>query len=64
MQADLVFQRGSTVRPTAFQLFRVSDSHVFGVVTDDMDLQRVASIPLPQSLRPFVRDGRLTDSRR
>ncbi|MDE2764086.1 MAG: hypothetical protein OXK74_15095 [Gemmatimonadota bacterium] len=43
--------------PPAFQLFRVSDAHLLGVVTDDMDLQRVASIPLPESLRPFVRDG-------
>ena len=43
--------------PPAFQLFRVSDSHFLGVVTDDMGLQRVASIPFPQSLRPFVRDG-------
>ena len=39
------------VLPPAFQLFRVSDSHLLGVVTDDMDLQRVATIPLPQSLR-------------
>lgn len=40
------------VLPPAFQLFRVSDSHLLGAVTDDMDLQRVATIPLPQSLRP------------
>ncbi len=43
--------------PPAFQLFRVSGSHLLGVVTDDMDLHRVASIPLPQSLRPSVGDG-------
>lgn len=40
------------VLPPAFQLFRVSDAHLLGVVTDDMDLQRVATIPLPQYLRP------------
>jgi len=46
------------ILPPAFQLFRVSGSHLLGVVTDDMDLQRVASIPLPQPLlRPSVRDG-------
>ena len=39
------------ILPSAFQLFRVSDSHLLGVVTDGMDLQRVASIPLPPSLR-------------
>ncbi len=39
------------ILPPAFQLFRVSDSQLLGVVTDDMDLQRVASIPLPRSLR-------------
>lgn len=37
--------------PPGFRLFRVSDSHLLGVVTDDMDLQRVASISLPESLR-------------
>lgn len=36
--------------PAAFRLFRVSESRLLGVVTDDLDLQRVASIPLPQSL--------------
>lgn len=39
------------ILPPAFQLFRVSDSHLLGVVTDDTDLQRVVRIPLPQSLR-------------
>ncbi len=46
------------ILPTAFQLFRVSDSRLLGIVTDDMDLQRVASIPLPQSLQPPMRDWR------
>ncbi|MXX35411.1 MAG: hypothetical protein F4Z50_11700 [Gemmatimonadetes bacterium] len=39
------------ILPPAFQLFRVSDSHFLGVVTDEMGLQRVATIPLPESLR-------------
>ncbi len=46
------------ILPPAFQLFRVSDSHLLGVVTDDMDLQRVATLPLPQSLRPPTRGMR------
>ncbi len=46
------------ILPTAFQLFRVSDSRLLGIVTDDMDLQRVASIPLPQALLPPMRDWR------
>ena len=56
--------RGSTsayseaVLPPAFRLFRVSNSHLLGVVTDDMDLQRVATIPLPESLRPPMRGMR------
>ncbi len=45
------------ILPPAFQLFRVSNPHLLGVVTEDMDLQRVASIPLPQSLRSPIRDG-------
>ena len=44
--------------PPAFQLFRVSDEHLLGVLTDDMDLQRVASIPLPQSLRSPIGNDR------
>ena len=38
------------ILPAGFELFRVSESRLLGVVTDDLDLQRVASIPLPQSL--------------
>ena len=45
------------ILPPAFRLFRVSDSHLLGVVTDDMDLQRVATVPLPQSLWNPMRDG-------
>ena len=40
------------ILPPAFQIFRVSDSRLLGVVTDDMGLQRVASIPVARSLRP------------
>ena len=44
------------VSPVAF---RVLDSHLLGVVTDDMDLQRVsATVPLPQSLRRPTRGMR------
>lgn len=43
------------ILPAAFRLFRVSESRLLGVVTDDLDLQRIASIPLPQSLRPPMR---------
>jgi hypothetical protein len=48
------------ILPPAFQLFRVSDSRFLGVVTDAMGLQRVATIPLPESLRSpsKTRDGR------
>ena len=53
----LMADGGGTGRP-AFQFFRVSDSHLLGVVTDDMDLQRVATIPLPRSLRRPTRGMR------
>ncbi len=39
------------VLPAGFALFRASESHLLGVVTDESDLQRVASIALPPSLR-------------
>jgi len=40
-------EHSAVTLPPGFRLVRVSDSHLWGVVTDDMDLQRIASIPLP-----------------
>ncbi len=37
--------------PPGFRPYRISESQMLGVVTDSMDLQQVASIPIPSSLR-------------
>lgn len=39
------------VLPVGFRPYRISESQMLGVVTDSLDLQRVASIPIPSSLR-------------
>ena len=39
------------ILPAGFRPYRISDSRMLGVVTDSLDLQRVASIHLPASLR-------------
>lgn len=39
------------ILPAGFRPYRISDSQMLGVVTDSLDMQRVASIHLPASLR-------------
>jgi len=39
------------ILPAGFRPYRISDSRMLGVVTDSLDLHRVASIHLPASLR-------------
>ena len=39
------------ILPAGFKPYRISDSQMLGVVTGSLDLQRVASIQLPRSLR-------------
>ena len=39
------------VLPVGFRPYRISESQMLGVVTDSLGLQRVASIPVPSSLR-------------
>ncbi len=50
-EAGVSPRRAEVTLPSGFQVFRVSGTRLLGVVTDDLGRQRVASIPLPASLR-------------